>query len=214
MKTWITDLLKKILSNGFLLLLIISVLYILYLRECKRPEPCPGKDEILVPLSVWNKIQELANKPAKHDTIWIKGDIVYVPTTPNNPLPLPKPEPKDSTINNYSDSLVNKEIDVHYDFKVNGTLIFRSWSYRPIIERITDSVPYPVVVDNSYPVKTPQNGLYISGIAGGNKSSFIFGGGLDYITKKETEIGYMYQRFGNEGFHLVKFGGKLFKKRK
>jgi hypothetical protein len=57
----------------------------------------------------------------------------------------------------------------------------------------------------------PQNGFYLYGIAGGNDKSFLFGGGLDFITKKNTEIGYMYQRFGTDNFHSIKVGIKLFR---
>jgi hypothetical protein len=48
----------------------------------------------------------------------------------------------------------------------------------------------------------------------GNANAFIFGGGLDFITKKNTELGYMYQRLGSDGFHSVKLGVKLFDKNK
>ena len=214
MKTWLQDLLKKILSNGFLVLLIVSIFYILYLRECKRPEPCPAEGEILIPLTVWNKIQELANKPTKHDTIWLIGPTVYVPTKPDNPLPQPQPQPKDST-NTYSDSLIKKDINVHYNFKVKGVLIDRSWEYKPIIMNTIDSIPYPVYVKGDpYEVKVSQRGLYAYGIAGGNANAFLFGGGLDYITKKSTELGYMYQRFGSDNIHSIKVGIKLFNKNK
>ena len=201
---------KNFLSNGALILLAIAVLYIIFLRECKKPPPCPAEDEMIIKKTDWQSMIDAANKPAKHDTIWLKGDIVYVPTTPDNPLPQPKPEPKDST-NTYADSLVKKDIDVHYTFKVKGTLLSREWNYKPIVQRIIDSIPYPVYVKGDpYEVKISQRGLYINGSAGGNSTAFIFGGGLDFITKKQTELGYQYQRFGNQNFHSVKFGAKLF----
>jgi hypothetical protein len=202
---------KEIWKNGVVVLLVIAVLYIIFLRECKKPDPGPAKDEIIIKKSDWQSMIDAANKPATHDTIWLKGDIVYVPTTPDNPLPDPQPEPNNST-NTYADSLVNKEIYVHYDFKIKGTLLSRNWSYRPIIEIRTDSIPYPVYVKGDpYEVKISQRGLYIYGSAGGNDKSFLFGGGLDFITKKNTEIGYMYQRFGNQNFHNIKVGIKLFR---
>ena len=210
MKDWLKQLLAKIFSNGFLVLLIVAIFYILYLRECKRPEPCPGKDEVLVPLDVWNKIQALANKPAiiHIDTVKIKGDIVYVPVAPP---PVPQPDPIDPTINNYADSLVNKEINVWYNYKVRGTLLERNWKYVPMVTLIKeiDSIPYPKIVEVPKPFKVPQNGLYVYGTGGGNSTSFLFGGGLDFITKKNTELGYMYQRFGKENFHSFKLGVKI-----
>jgi hypothetical protein len=203
---------KDIWKNGVVILLAIAVLYIIFLRECKRPDPCPAEDEIIIKKSDWQSMINAANKPAKHDTVWIKGDIVYVPTTSDNPLPQPRPELADSS-NTYADSLINKEINVYYNFKVKGSLEWREWSYKPIIKRITDSIPYPVYVKGDpYEVKVLQNGLYAYGLAGGNMNSFLFGGGLDFITKKNTEFGYMYQRFGSDNIHSVKLGIKLFNK--
>ena len=200
---------KELWKNGVVVLLVIGVLYIIFLRECKHPLPCIAKDEMIIKKSIWDSIQVLANKPpiVKIDTHYIKGDIVYVPTTP---LPPPKPEPKDSTINNYADSLFRKDIQVWYNFKVRGTLLDRSWRYLPIqisiLEQKTVFVPH--FIDR--PVKTPANGLFVNGLAGGNEKSFLFGGGADFITKKGTEIGYQYQRFGTDNFHSVKVGVRLF----
>jgi len=200
---------KDIWKNGVVILLIITVLYVIFLRECKRPEPCPAEDEIIVKKDVWKDIIALANKPAKHDTIWIKGDVTYVPTTPDNPLPQPKPELQDST-NIYADSLINKEINVHYNFKVKGTLEWREWNYKPTFLKITDSIPHPVYVKGDpYEVKVSKNGLYIYGLAGGNGDNFLFGSGLDLITKKETMIGYQFQKFGSDNLHFVKIGVRL-----
>jgi hypothetical protein len=201
---------KDLWKSGVLILLIIGVLYILYLRECKRPFPCPPKGQVLLSQQAWDSIKALANKPptVRVDTIRIKGDVVYVPATP---LPQPKPEVKDSTINSYVDSLVNDSIDVHYNFKVHGTLLSRAWRFSPIIFEIrVDSIIYvPNIVEVEKPVIKAVNSLYGNVVFGGNKNTFIFGGGIDFITKKETMIGYQYQRLGNENFHSVILGGRL-----
>jgi hypothetical protein len=201
---------KEIWKNGVVVLLIIAVLYIIFLRECKKPAPCPAKDEIIIPLSTWNKIQELANKPAiTHiDTVYLKGKTIYV----YKELPIAVPNPKDTTVNSYSDSLIRKDIDVIYDFSVRGDLLSRSWTYKPIITEVfrTDSIFVPQIVE--MPVKVPIRGLFGYISAGGNADSFLFGGGLDFITKKNTVIGYQYQRFGSDNFHSVKIGVKLFTK--
>jgi hypothetical protein len=205
------DFLSKFLSNGLLILLVIAVLYILFLRECKKPEPCPADNEVLVPRVVWDKIQELANKPpiVRIDTVWIIKPI----KDPDPQPPLPGPQTTiDSTIVTYQDSLVNNEINVWVDYKVKGLLLDRKWHYKAISSVITiDSIIYvPKIVDKEIFVDVPQNGFYAYGIAGGNNNAFIFGGGLDFITKKSTEIGYLYQRFGTENFHSVKVGVRLF----
>lgn len=211
MKDWLKQLLTKILGNGFLVLLIVSVFYILYLRECKKPPECPAKDEVIVKKDIYNAMIAAADKPATiHiDTFYIKGDIVYIPGI--TPIPIPTVDPVDTTVNIYNDSLVKKDIDVNYIFKVRGILLNRKWSYKPIISIVkeVDSIPYPKIVEVPTIVTKARNGMYLYGIAGGNQSAFLFGGGLDFITKKNTEIGYQYQRFGNLNFHSVKFGGLI-----
>ena len=201
---------KDLWKSGVIVLLVIGVLYILFLRECKKPEPCPAEGEMIIPIDAWKKIQELANaKPTIHiDTVYIKGDIVYLPA---KPLPTADSDSKDSTVNSYTDSLVQKDINAWYKFKVRGKLLERKWSYKPtftIVKEI-DSIPYPKIVEIDKPYEIAKGGLYIYGMAGGNANSFLFGGGIDYITKKETELGYMYQRFGSQGFHSIKLGGRL-----
>lgn len=204
---------KELFKNGIIVLLIIGVLYIIFLRECKKEKLCPGKDEILVPLITWNKMQELANKPpvVRIETTFMKGPTIYIHDTP---FPQPQQDLKDTTITNYADSVVNKNIDVHYDFKVQGTLLSRTWSYSPIIfyVRYDSTIYVPTIVEAPKSFKQEQNGLYGYGIAGGNFGNFLFGGGVDFITKKNTELGYLYQRFGTQNFHSFKLGIKLFSK--
>lgn len=157
---------------------------------------------------------DAANKPPTIHIDTITGPTVYVSTGDNNPPPDPEPDPIDTTATNYSDSLVKKDIHVHYDFKVRGILLDRSWSYNPIKIHEIDSIPYPVYVKGDpYEVLVVKNALYVYGIVGGNSKTFIPGIGADFITKKNTEFGYLYQRYGNENFHSVKVGIKLFKNR-
>jgi hypothetical protein len=204
---------KDILRNGSFILLLVAVLYILFLRECKHPLPCPPEDKVLIPKTAWDSILAIANKPpvVKIDTVWLEKPVI----NPDPQPPMPDPIFVDSTTTDYKDSLVNKEIHVYYDFKVKGTLLSRNWSYKPIQVYITrDSIIYvPKIVEIPKPVETLRNALFGYGIVGGNQNSFLFGGGLDFVTKKGTQIGYQYQRFGAENFHSVKFGAKIkFKK--
>jgi len=201
---------KDLFKNGIVVLLIIAALYILYLRECKRPDPCPAEDEVVVKKDVWKEMIALADKPpvVTIETVKVTSPIIYVPSAP---LPPANPNPIDSTENTYCDSLVNEEINVYYDFKVKGILLDREWSYKPITTTVTiDSIIYiPKIIEILKPITKAKNGVYAYGLAGGNKTAFLFGGGLDLITKKETMIGYQYQRFGNESFHLIKLGGRI-----
>lgn len=204
---------KDLWKSGVLLLLIIGVLYIIFLRECKNPISCPPVGQVLVPQSSWDSIKALADKPpvVTVETLKIKGPIVYVPVTPP-----PQPDPLTPEINSYADSLVNDSIDVHYDFKVKGLLLSRSWSFRPITRIVNKEtlIYVPKIVEVEKIVEKPLNGLYLYGTAGGNAESFLFGGGVDYLTKKETQLGYQYQRLGSTVFHSVKIGAKIQFKRK
>jgi hypothetical protein len=199
---------KDLWKNGIVVLLVIGGLYIIFLRECKNERPCLAKDEIAIKKSVWDSIQTLANKPpeVKIDTVYIKGKTVYIQVN----TPVAKPDPKDSTINDYTDSIKNKSIDVLVALKVKGSLLNINWEYTPIVTEVlkTETIYVPKIINN--PVATPKNGLYVHTTAGGNANSFLFGGGLDFITKKNTEIGYVYQRYGSNNFHSVKLGFKLF----
>ena len=205
---------KELWKSGVLILIIIAVLYIIFLRECKSPEPCPAEDEVIIKRSTWDSILVLSNKPPVViiDTQWIQGPTIYLPGEPLPPVTI---DPKDTTINHYSDSLVKKDINVKIDYSIRGTLLSRQWTYKPItIEIRKDSIIYfPQIIYQTKEILMPQNGLYAYGLAGGNKDMFLFGGGIDFITKKETEFGYLYQRFGNENIHSVKVGAKLFNKK-
>ena len=206
---------KDLFKNGVIVLLVIGVLYIIFLRECKSPPPCPAEDEMLITKSTWDSILAVANKPPeiRIDTQWISKPTV----TPNPQPDIPEPTidelwPEASiSVYDYADTLKNKEIDVWVNYKIRGELVARECHYNPIVTEISvDSIiyePYPVETEKLVP--KAKNGLYGYGLTGGNKSTFIFGGGLDFITKKETMIGYQYQRFGNENFHLVKLGFRI-----
>lgn len=204
---------KELWKSGVLILLIIGVLYIIFLRECKRPLPCPTQDEVIIKKSTWDSILALANKPAevRIDTQYIKGEVIYISV----PVPTPTPDPIDSTINHYSDSLVKDDIDVHISLKIKGKLLDRTWQYSPIQTVVNrDSIIYiPKVILEYKEVETPVNGFYGNVVFGGNENAFLFGGGIDFITKKDTEIGYQYQRYGNNNFHSIKLGARLFNKR-
>jgi hypothetical protein len=213
---------KEFWKSGIIILSIIALLYVIFLRECKNIEPCPADDEILLPRKVWDSIQALANKPpvVRIDTVWKERPTV----TPDPQPPLPQPntdigsiinDSNSTPVNLYQDSLIKKDINVWIDYTVEGVLLDRKWHYKPIITEIkTDNIVYVpklVSVDKLVPIE--KNGLYGYIIGGGNQSTFLFGGGLDFITKKDTEIGYQYQRFGNVNFHSIKLGTEIrFKK--
>jgi hypothetical protein len=155
-------------------------------------------------VDLWDSIRAIENKPPviKIDTFYIKGKTEYA----NNSNPVPV-ESFDS-IKIYKDSIVNSKIDVHLKLHVKGTLLNTAWEYFPIYKEIkVDNLVYvPKIVEHSVNVPISKSGLYFYGVTGGNQNAFLFGVGVDYTTKKDREIGYMYQRFGKENFHSIKYG--------
>lgn len=198
---------KDLWKSGILILLIIGVLYIIFLRECKHT-PSPATDEITIKKKVWDSIQFLAHKPpvVRIDTFYKEAPIVYVQ---GKPVLIPVVN-NDST-KQYKASIINKEINVGVDLKVKGELLDLQWQYKPIVKEIRiDSLIYvPHIVNNPVPIQ--KTGIFISVNMGGNVNSFLFGGGIDFITKKNTELGYIYQRYGSQNFHSFKIGIKLVK---
>jgi hypothetical protein len=197
---------KQLLNNGLIILLIIAGGYILFLRECKTTKPIVP-DEIIIKKAVWDSIQGIANKPPiiRADTAQTTGSKTYAQARP-----LPKPiANKNTTINTYKDSLINPEINVWLNDKVKGVLLDRKWEYKPIVKQITIEkiVFVPQIVDNF--VSIPKNGIFVYGVMGGNKNMFFPGAGLDFITKKNTIIGGVYQRYGNDNIFSIKLGIKL-----
>jgi len=201
---------KDLLKNGVLFLLAILILYVIFLRECKQ-SVCPPKGQVLVSQAVWDSIMNLAGKKpiVRIDTVWLKPDTVIIekPT-------LPTPKPVGDSLNFYSDTLQRKDIYVSYNFTVKGTLEDRFWAYRPVIMTVRrDSIIFvPSIIEGqTLPVRA-KNRLFGEINFGGNKNSFICGGGITLLTKKNTEIGYFYQKYDHEGFHNIKLGICIFGK--
>ena len=197
---------KDFLRNGALVMLVIAILYIIFLRECKKPEPCPPAGYTLVLTKTWDSVIIVTNMPPviKIKKEYIKGDTVYLPS-----LPVPVPDPKDTTILNFHDSLKNDKIDAWVDFRLRGELLSFRWGYVPITTTITltETFYVPKIVDKPVPVS--QNGLYLSGLLGGNMNTFMYGGSLDLITKKDNLYGLQFQRLGNQNFYSFRLGARI-----
>jgi hypothetical protein len=193
---------KNFITGGLGIFVLVLLVYIFFLRQCgSKTTDCPPKGQMLISKQAYDSIQALLKKPPKIDTVKVKGDIVYI----SQPTPIAKPELGDSTINNYDTTLCKQDtIDVQVKLKVKGTLLKWDWYYTPMTTTITIEKYVPKIVDN--PVPMPKAGLFISVLAGGNKETFLFGGDLDLIMKKNTVIGFVYQRWGNDNLYSVKLG--------
>jgi hypothetical protein len=163
-----------------------------------------------------DSLEVLANLPpdtVEVEVIVYKDSIVYVETTPT-----PQPDPSDSSILAYSDTLrVEGEINAWVDFKVKGYVIDNLyWGYTPIIKEttitVTEKIPYPVITNIEVPVYAVGN--YLSLGVGGTGNLFIFG--VDYDRVKTDYIyGLQYRRWGEVNVYGIKAGinlNTLFKK--
>ena len=198
----------KTLNKATLIILGIAVLFIIYLLECKRDAGLVlGDDEMIISKSVWSEVTALANKPPeiKIDTFWKKGKTVYV----DRPVPIPVPDPADTTILVYSDTLSNDSINAWVDFKLRGELLSLKWGYTPLITEIMQetTIYVPQIVDNETVIY--QREIYLSIVVGGNATSFGFGPDLDYINKKRNIYGFQFRRVGGENFYYFKLGTKI-----
>jgi len=213
---------KDVIKVGIIILSIVALGYIIFLSECRRPTECPPKGQMLIAQNVWDSIKALADRPdsIRIDTVIIIKKIKVPTPQPNLPVPIDWNIDDTATvvdgypiseINMYKDSLVNKEIQVWVDYGVHGTLLSREWRYSPVtMEIMKEVIKYvPKIVEVEKLVNLPVNSLYATLVFGGNKTAFLFGGGLDYLTKKDNGIGYQYQRYGELNFHSVKIGRRF-----
>lgn len=196
------------MKNGFLIVLTIGLLYVIFLREC-RSVKCPPEGHRLVTAAFIDSLKAVADKPPViivKDTVIYQKKIVYVYTN----IPEPEPFPMDSVVYNvYLDSIYNDSIRVWNKLWVDGTVDRWDKWYKPIIHQreITKEVRVPYPVENEVPVK--RSGLYLSGLLGSDGVDFGYGASLDLINKKDYLYGLQYQRIGNQSLYSFRIGMRL-----
>jgi hypothetical protein len=196
---------KKILESGIGVLIIILVLYILFLHQCRGKDYWIPENKVLISKSLYDSLKNF--KPTI-DTILIYDTIkVDKPVYIDKPYPVPYEVQGEER--HYKDSIVNDSIRIWDDLFVQGVIINWKRKYEPIIHTITQTVTVTVPQIIEQTVYNSDNGLYPSLVMGGNSNAFLFGAGIDLITKKDFMYGFQYQRFGNENFYSIRFGAKL-----
>jgi len=195
---------KNLWKSGILVLLIIGIVYIIFLRECKYKPP---EGFSLVETYYLEALEKIVNTPPDTFVVTklIKGDPVTITHTEFVYV-------TDSTqLKIYTDSIVNDSINVWSSIYIDGFLRSWEWKYKPITTTIERNINIYVPKIVEKPVPVPVKGLYLSGIAGGNMDSFVFGAGIDFITKKNNLYGLQYQRFGEKNIYSVRIGAKIFR---
>jgi len=191
--------------------IFILIAIIVFIGECKRNNICPPKGSVLVTQGFIDTLIMIAEMPPDTiygDTVYTKGDIVYLPGKD-----VPVPVAIDPQTNFYTDSIVNDSVSVWVDLMVKGTITGWDWRYQPIIHErkitIETKVPYPV----PFEVTVRGNGIYVAMGFGGNESAFMLSPEANLLTKKNNLYGIQYMRFDQNSFYLFKIG-KLIKLRK
>ena len=196
---------KKLLKSGVAILIGIMVLYIIYLQQCRRPDYKTPDGFVLVSDSLWNIVTTIEHKSPVVivDTITEKGETIYLTDTVLVPVVI------NDSVNFYTDSIVNDSIRIWDELYVQGIITKWDRRYEPIIVTIKKeiTVTAPQIIER--PVPKPSNGIFISGIAGGNANAFVFGAGVDLVTKKNNIYGFQYQRFGDQNFYSIRVGSKI-----
>lgn len=219
----ISEKLKGLLTNGVFILMVVAVGYIIFLRECRSERYYVPKGKIVVNKSTWDSLNN-----RKIDTIFITTSDTIIIQKPvyiikYKPAPTHENEGIEFTVDSitgeeiaigegiehYKDSIVNDSIRIWDDLWVNGVIERWDRMYEPVIHTITKEVTISIPKIVTQNVYIGNNGLYISGLVGGNYNRFIYGASLDYITKKNNLYGIEYQRFGKENIYSFKIGAKL-----
>lgn len=190
------------MSKLFTASVVVLIVVLMFALYCDR-QPA---GTISVSQSFLDSLTAIANTPATieyKDTIIIKDTIIYKYREKLVPVYIDT-----NNVKMYSDSVVNNDIDVKVDLKVNGELLSIDWRYKPITKEVTKEIttikPYPV----RYEVPTPQSGIYVGAGVGCGSSDFIISLKTGYLNKS----GLMYEiEAGNFKNNYLKVGfGKMF----
>jgi len=205
-------------KNNILIAIFSIIIILLLCRYCKELITPRGMvlveqatvDSLRAYVKIADSLEILANLPP--DTVFTDTVFYGIPVFAET-VPIAQPDPIDSTLITYSDSMVVKDsISAWIEFTVKGHLEGTvKWEYKPIIKEVKTTiyqpVPYPVIENVEIP--TPITGHYLSLGVDGNEKMFIFG--VDYdMVKKNNIYGLQYRRFGNDNIYGVKFGINLF----
>ena len=184
--------------------IVLLIAFVIFSRECKR-DLSPPAGMTLVSDSFIDSLKIIASEAPDTvtETIYIKGDVVYVPGE------VPEPIIIDADTKVYKDSIVNDSVSVWASVTVKGEILKWDWRYRPIIKETTITIEKPIPIPVPYKVVYSRTEMYGSVLVGGNQTAFILSGQLDLIIKNNNIYGLQYMRFGNDNFYLFKLGTKI-----
>ena len=183
---------KDLIKNGFLIVLAVALVYVIYLRE-KRPRI--------------ETVTEIVEGPVRviHDTIYVKiGEPHYIVKTVTGYDTILV---NNSNITVYLDSIVNDSIRFWQDILVDGSIYQWNQRYEPIfiMHEITTEQPiYTKITDI-------RRELYLCGILSGNYDAFSPGVSLDYINKKRNLYCVSVQYLNGRPLYGFRIGARILK---
>jgi len=183
---------KDLVKNGFLIVLAIGLVYVIFLRECKpRVETVTTYDTIVGPsLVVYDTVYVIKEKPV-YITKSIKADTVFVS--------------RNRELRKYSDSIWNDSIHFRQTIMVDGHLTRLEQYYEPLHyfrDRVTEKPVYIKTYES-------KNEFYLSGIISGNLNTFSPGVSFDYINKKRHLYGVSVQYLDGKPLVGFRIGAKI-----
>lgn len=192
-------------------MIICLIAYIIFLQECKRDSEYdvpPGK--VLVSESFLDSLNKIP------DTITIKQDtVIYITERIHVPGDIPDPQPLPPDRNFYHDSIVTDKVKIWADLTIKGELEDWDWWYQLYLPTIERTVEIPKLYPAPYGVPVFKTGLYGSFEVGGTHTGkFMFGAGLDLVTKKQNIYGLQYIRFGDNDIIGFKIGTRIGRKKR
>lgn len=184
---------KDLLKNGWLIVLVLLVLYLLVLRECKpRIETREVTKEIVIRDTTYITIAKpIRVEVPVPDPVYIRDTVV-----------IQKPVKVDEDLLMYATSTVNDSIRVWDSVYVYGT-IDRWW-------RVYEPVIFTREVEKLQTQVKNKSHLYLSGQVGGNMDMFVPGASLDFVTKKGNLYGVQGQYINNSFVPSFRMGFRIF----
>ena len=191
---------------------IIFVLILLLLKSCPSKNQKPSisrtikRDTVLIEkIDSMHKLFK-AYKTQKPKIVYVKVKADELQRLPKEQLVnySPKEEEELLKLNEYKDTLQNKEITIYSSVLTDGKIYENKLKYE---------LKYPVVTETIVEKhKTPQSGLFLySGIQGNNQQFRGVNIGLQYIHRNRWFVGYGVDFLQNpKGNHQVNIGVKLF----
>ena len=113
------------------------------------------------------------------------------------------------SLNFYNDSIVNDELAIYFQDRVQGIVLDRQIGYKLKVPKIIETTttitePYPLIQE-----RNGRTGLYYRFGIGFGRGGFAGSAGIDVLTKKNIMYGVEYLRTESKGYFLLNLKFKI-----